>query len=289
MANGDFDATVDGIRTMRIRGAAAIANAAADAMAQAAVEGRNLEDARRALLATRPSAVSLANAVNYVFECSESGEGPVADRVRRSAEDFKEYSARAREGVIANARSLVVDYRRYLTHCNSSAVVDTFREAHRSGRRFEVFATETRPWGQGHITVSSLAEAGIDVTLIVDSAAGYILSSEDVSAVLFGADTINVNGSLVNKIGTSGIAAAAHALEIPVYVLAETFKFAPTSIRPSIEERSSAEVLPEPIPGVRVKNPVFDVTPPGHITGIVTENGMIAPNLAREVSFRKEA
>jgi len=288
MANGDFDATVEGIRTMRIRGATAIANAAADAMAQAAVEGRNLEEARRALLATRPSAVSLANAVNYVVDGSASGDGPLADRVRGSADGFREYTVRAREGVVRHAMSLLVDYRRYMTHCNSTAVVDTFREAHRSGKRFEVFATETRPWGQGHLTVTSLAEAGIDVTLIVDSAAGHILSTEDISAVLLGADTVTANGSLVNKVGTSSIAAAAHANEVPVYVLAETFKFAPTSMRPVIEERPAGEVLPEPIPGVRVRNPVFDVTPPGHITGIVTENGMIAPNLAREVSFRME-
>jgi ribose 1,5-bisphosphate isomerase len=288
VVEGDFDRIVDGIRTMRVRGAAAIAVAAADAMVSASVEGMNLDDARRTLLATRPSAVSLHNAVNFVFERTAGSDGPVPDRARKAADEFKAITERARDGVVRNAQPLIFDYRRYMTHCNSTAVVDSLRAAHKAGKRFEVFATETRPWGQGLITVTLLAEAGIDVTLIVDSAARHILTTEDISAVLLGADTVTVSGSLVNKIGTSGIAAAARSMDIPVYVLAESFKFAPPSHRPSIEERPTDEVLPEEIPGVRVKNPVFDVTPAEHITGIVTENGVIDPGLAREVMTGSE-
>ena len=44
-----------------------------------------------------------------------------------------------------------------------------------------------------------------------------------------------------------------------------------------IEERAAAEVLPQPIDGVDVWNPAFDVTPARYITRIVTEKGAFPP------------
>ncbi|MCI0497699.1 MAG: S-methyl-5-thioribose-1-phosphate isomerase [Thermoplasmata archaeon] len=288
MLEGEFEDTVDAIRTMRIRGAGAIARAAARAMAAAVREGRDIEAARRTLLNTRPSAVSLRNAVEFMYQrATAAGEDP--DAVDSAAAEFEAYAAEARAGVVRHGSRLMVDFGRYLTHCNSSAVIDTLVAARRSGRRFEVFATETRPWGQGHLTVQALASAGIETTLIVDSAARHIIATEDIHAVLLGADTVTMAGSLINKVGTASVASAARDHGVPVYVFTETYKFSPAAMGRNpvpIEERPAEEVLPCPIPGVKVRNPVFDVTPPEMVKGIVTEGGIITPSQARAICER---
>ena len=101
-----------------------------------------------------------------------------------------------------------------------------------------------------------------------------------VDAVLVGADRIAANGDAANKIGTYGVAVLARHHGIPFYVAAPTSTIDPTLPEGSgipIEERDPAEVLPQPLPGVEVWNPAFDVTPAALITRIVTERGVFEP------------
>src|SRR5690606_29221127 len=89
----------------------------------------------------------------------------------------------------------------------------------------EVFATETRPWLQGaRLTAWELLTDGIDVTLVVDSAAAYLMQSGRVQWVIVGADRIAANGDTANKIGTYGLAslARAHGLRFMVAAPAST-------------------------------------------------------------------
>jgi ribose 1,5-bisphosphate isomerase len=143
-----------------------------------------------------------------------------------------------------------------------------------------VYATETRPWRQGLITSRELAEAGVDVTLIVDSAVRSVMGKVD--RVFVGADTVASDGSLYNKVGTSAIALAANEFGKEFSVCAETYKFSPLTLlgEPvAIEEREKEEVAKdgEIHPSVKVFNPVFDRTPAKYISGYVTENGIIPP------------
>jgi ribose 1,5-bisphosphate isomerase len=150
------------------------------------------------------------------------------------------------------------------------------------GKRFEVFVTETRPRFQGHITAAELSKAGIPVTLILDDAVRYFM--QEVDKVIVGADAITANGALVNKIGTSMVALAAHEAKVKVYAAAETYKFSPETMigeLVKIEERDSSEVISqkelEQIGSIKVRNPSFDVTPPEFIDLIITEWGIIPP------------
>src|SRR5205085_3731450 len=154
------------------------------------------------------------------------------------------------------------------------------------GRRFEVFADETRPLLQGaRLTAWELKQRGIDVTLICDSMAAQVMKEGRVHLVVVGADRIAANGDTANKIGTYGVALLAAAHGIPFYVAApsSTFDLAlPNGDGIPIEQRDPREVThgfgrqtaPE---GVQVYNPAFDVTPARLIAGLVTEKGLIAP------------
>ena len=167
-----------------------------------------------------------------------------------------------------------------LTICNSSAALSVMKTAHRQNKHISVYATETRPRRQGIITARELEAEGIETTLVVDNAVRSVMKK--VNKVFVGADTVTSHGSLINKVGTSHVALAAHEARVQFYVCAETYKFSPMSLygdMVTIEERDPSEVaapgeLPET---VRIYNPVFDSTPAAYIDAIITELGMMGP------------
>ncbi len=281
------------IRSMRIRGAGRIARAAAEALMIAAAKysGRDLdgfarymEEISRLLLSTRPTAVSLPNAVSYVMKHLRRGYGSVEDAraaVISAAREFIEYSEKAVEAISMIGSRMIRSGDVIVTHCNSSAVTGILVRAWGDGKRFRVYATETRPRFQGYITSRDLASRKIPVTLVPDSAVVYVMRKADL--VIVGADAISSNGALINKIGTSQVALAAKAQGVPFYVAAETYKFSPYTLfgdPVEIEERDAREII-DPVPeGVEVRNPVFDTTPPEYIDAIITEIGVIKPEMA---------
>jgi ribose 1,5-bisphosphate isomerase len=288
--------TADKIKRMEIRGAGRIARAAAQALhdhAQASTTQnldmfrREVQEAAHVLVTTRPTAVSLPNAVHIVMAGLEHAGSMDAARegVIRRAEEFIETSRHAVEQIARIGARHIRDGDILLTHCNSEAALACIIEAHRSGKNIEVFATEVRPRNQGLITIRTLNDAGIPTSFIVDSAVRSFIN--DVDLVIVGADAVTVNGAVVNKIGTSQVAHSAHEARVNVVVAAETYKFAPRTIigeMIEIEERPHQEVLPDEVartlPHVTVRNPAFDVTPAEFIDMIVTEAGAIPPQMA---------
>lgn len=284
-------AAADEIRSMRIRGAAKIGRTAAAALGRLAEETdaqrsrKVLGSAGRELVAARPTAVSLRNGVNLSLDGLRDDDEALAGAVVARAARYIERSEAARETIAAQVAAAVPKGGTVLTHCHSSLAVACLVAAHRRhDGDLRVFADETRPWWQGHITTRLLAAEGVDVTLIVDSAARFIMTSEDVDLVVTGADTITADGALYNKIGTCGVAENARALDIPFITAAETHKLSPYSLSgvfPEVEERDPREVIDEPIDGVKVRNPVFDRTPPDLITRYMTEEGPLGPGRVR--------
>jgi methylthioribose-1-phosphate isomerase len=187
-----------------------------------------------------------------------------------------------------------------LTHCNTGALATggagtalaVITTAWDLGRRFEVFADETRPLFQGaRLTAWELVQRGIPVTVLCDSAAAHLLATGRVAACIVGADRITANGDTANKIGTYGLAILAQAHGVPFYVAAPSSTFdrsLATGAEIPIEERSAAEVL-APLgtavapAGAAAFNPAFDVTPARLIRGIVTEHGVIEPDTAARI------
>jgi len=297
------------IRDMKVRGAPAIGAAAAYGMALAVLVNKSadkdehmavLERAGEELLATRPTAVNLRWAVERMLEKAKASAGSAGSPQELAGALLSEAETIFREDVTCNERigiyglELVPDEARILTHCNAGALatagygtaLGVIRAAKQAGKKITVFADETRPFLQGaRLTTFELMRDGIDVVLITDSMAGYLMSREGVDLVIVGADRIAANGDTANKIGTYGLAVLAHAHGIPFYVAAplSTVDFRLESGEDiPIEERAEEEithfrgqrVAPE---GVRVWNPAFDVTPHRLITAIITDTGVVRP------------
>jgi ribose 1,5-bisphosphate isomerase len=285
---------------MKIRGAGEIARSAVQALLITAESSRakiaselyeELNATAKLLLATRPTAVSLPNGIRYVMRrvSTDIMKGGSAEEIRagtvKTAEDFIANSLSAVERIGEIGAKRIRDGDIVLTHCNSTAVTSVLRTAWMQGKRFQVYATETRPRFQGRITARELGSVGIPVTMILDDAARLVMN--DVEKVLVGADAITANGALVNKIGTSLIALAAHEARVRVFVAAETYKFSPETMIGElieIEERNPVEIISSSdlaqLPNTKVRNPAFDVTPPEYIDLIITERGIIPPQAA---------
>ncbi|MDB5074016.1 MAG: mtnA, partial [Chloroflexi bacterium] len=190
--------------------------------------------------------------------------------------------------------SLIADGMSVLTHCNAGALATAgigtatapIFVAHEQGRRVHVYVDETRPLLQGaRLTAWELNRAGVPFTLITDNMAAHTMRLGRIDAVFVGADRIAANGDTANKIGTYGVALAAHAHDIPFYVVAPVSTVdvqTPVGDSIVIEERRHDEVrtahghrlVPDTYP---VFNPAFDVTPARFITGIITERGIVRP------------
>jgi len=293
--------TASDIREMKIRGAGRIARAGASAMGRFAENypGGSLEEfrtdldkARKILLESRPTAVSLWNGVQAcIRDMKTVGSLEEAKAlVVRNAEAFVEMSSNAVETIAKIGSKRVQEGDTILTHCNSSAALGIIKEAHAQGKDIRVYATESRPWRQGLLTVKELSEAGVDVTLIIDGAVRSVMKKVD--KVFVGADTVTSNGAVINKIGTSQLALAANERRVQFNVCTETYKFSPMTLfgeMVEIEERGCGEVADaETLPkGVKVYNPVFDTTPARYIDAIITELGILSPGSVYDVMVRQ--
>jgi len=286
--------TAQKIKSMEIRGAGMIARTAAAQLREYSQRQKSgdisqfndkMKIAAELLVSTRPTAVSLPNAVRAVMRYSgETVEEAKVD-INKRANDFIENSENAVRKIGEIGAKRVRDGDTIMTHCNSSAAISIISAAHKEGKNIKVIATESRPRWQGHLTIKQLDNEGITTSLIVDSAVRYFM--KDVDIVVMGADAVTANGSVINKIGTSQLALCAHEARKNVIISAETYKFSPRSLLGDlieIEERSSCEVIDDEIlkcyTHVSVKNPAFDVTPREYIDLICTEVGAIPPEMA---------
>ncbi|CAJ38114.1 ribose 1,5-bisphosphate isomerase [Methanocella arvoryzae] len=293
--------TAEKIKNMEIRGAGRIARAAALALKDEAksIDTDSLDEfnakmkaAYKLLYQTRPTAVSLPNALRIVMRYKASTVAEARSQIIANADAFVTGSENAvkRIGEIG-ARRIKDDFT-IMTHCNSSAAAQIIQTAFKSKKNISVIATETRPRMQGYVTVDVMQKAGIPTTLILDSAVRYFMKKVD--AVVVGADAITVNGNLINKVGTSQLALAAHEARVPFIVAAETYKFSPRTLLGElveIEERDPSEVLSPEMqkkwPNLKIANPAFDITPHSYIDLICTEIGAIPPEMAYWVITEK--
>ena len=300
----NLEAVAEAITSLRVRGAPAIGVTAAFGVAMVALQAaptserfsHTLLDACDRLAATRPTAVNLFWAIARMRAVLDANPDPsrAASALLREAQTIAAADAEVCRRMGELGAALFGDGDTLLTHCNAGALATAgigtalapMYTAHQQGRRFRVYVDETRPLLQGaRLTAWELHNAGIPFTLIADNMAASIIRAGKVDAIFVGADRIAANGDVANKIGTYGVALAAHAHGVPFYVVAPTSTLDPRTADGDaipIEERRPEEVrgargvawVPDEYP---VYNPAFDVTPASHVTAIVTERGVIRP------------
>ena len=300
----DYREIADAIRNLVVRGAPAIGVSGAFGLALEVLQSKattkedllsDLEQARKVLHETRPTAVNLAWGLERIMRVAKSGKDVL--KIKKSV--VEEAKRMADEDIQVNMRmgkygaQLFSDNDTIMTHCNAGALatvgygtaLGVIRATKESGKKIKVIATETRPVMQGsRLTVFELKHDGIDVTLIPDTAVGYAMARGLVSKVIVGADRILHTGHIYNKIGTYQIAIMAKEHKIPFYVAAplSTFDLQSRPEEVIIEQRKASEVTtlagkktaPDDI---NVINPAFDMTPPVLISGIITEIGIAKP------------
>ena len=253
-----------------------------------------MQDVIEAIAATRPTARNLFFALERMRQVAEAGSEVEPTKSALVAEAVKIHTeeAEATERISRFGAELIQDGFTVLTHCNTGPLATSgygtalgvIIMAYEQGKKIKVFADETRPLLQGaRLTTWELQKAGISVTLITDSMAGYFMRRGEVDCVITGADRIAANGDAANKIGTYTIAVLAHENAIPFYIAAPASTIDPsleTGEEIPIEERCPEEVthiqgVPTAVAGVAAANPAFDVTPHRYITAIITDKGII--------------
>lgn len=298
----------EGIRKLWIRGAPAIGIAAAMGVALAAQDIKvdnyegfigKLEPVFETLLATRPTAVNIRWAVERLRAFLERNRD---EKIQKLRDLLIEESKRILEEDIQINRAIgtwgaqfIHDGDKVLTHCNAGSLATggygtataPMLVAREQGKKFSVFADETRPVLQGaRLTAWELMQEGIPVTLITDNTAGALMKKGEINLAIVGTDRTVLNGDVANKIGTYTVAVLCKEHNIPFFVAApmSSIDFSiPSGDLIPIEERAPEEVThifgtcriaPE---GVKVRNLAFDVTPARYVTAIITEKGAFRP------------
>jgi methylthioribose-1-phosphate isomerase len=300
----DYNQVANAIRTLVVRGAPAIGVSGAFGLALAALQSdatekegliNYLQNAKKILFETRPTAVNLAWGLNKIMEVAN--QATTVDEIRTNvvehAKKMAEEDIQINMSMGKNGSELFDNNDTIMTHCNAGALatvgygtaLGVIRATKDSGKNIKVIATETRPVQQGsRLTAFELKHDGIDVSLIPDTAVGYSMANGLVNKTIVGADRILRTGHVYNKIGTYQVATMAKQHNIPFYVAAplSTFDLKSNPEDVIIEQRKASEVTgigdtktaPD---GIDVINPAFDMTPPELISGIITENGIVKP------------
>lgn len=302
-----IDKTIKDIKSIKIQGAEAISRACVTAIIDHARTLKKVsqekflaELAEKAFLLgnARPTEPLARNSLYYLLEGVEkqlkvkkiSSTDELLVALIERADKIEAGMKTTKESIITHGAKLISKKRKFLTHCHSTSVENILlsgTSAERKARK--VFTTETRPLFQGRKTVEHLATGGINVTLIIDSAAPFILSGGfgkfvTPEMVLIGADAILPDGSIINKVGSYGIALAAWKNKIPVYSVAGLLKLAEKD--QIIELRDEAEIVFSS-PDFDVFNPAFDKVPAELITGIICEQGIIKPKDFKATAHKK--
>lgn len=305
----------EGIKKLWIRGAPAIGIAAAMGIALAAQDieadtferfASQLNPVYDAMLSTRPTAVNIQWAVGRLRKLLELNRDTSVPKLKEllieESQKILEEDIRINRAIGVWGAQFIHDGDTLLTHCNAGSLATggygtataPMLIAKEQGKKFSVFADETRPVLQGaRLTAWELMEAGIDVTLITDNSAGAFMQKGQIDLAIVGTDRTVLNGDVANKIGTYTVAVLCKEHAIPFYVAAplSSIDFSiPSGDLIPIEERDPDEVTnvfgkcriaPE---GVKVRNLAFDVTPAKYVTAIITEKGAFRPHDLKELA-----
>ncbi|HLP79889.1 MAG TPA: hypothetical protein VK158_04600 [Acidobacteriota bacterium] len=286
-----FRTTVDDIKSLKIQGAESIAKAAVDAFAHvehnaydqymdAQAYAQALDLAKQELFDTRPTEPTLRNALSLLWPYNRKVTtiSEMHDTYVKQLLFVREHFDRVTTALPSLGSDKIKEKDIIYTHCHSTSVMSVILDAHAQGKNITVNNTETRPRHQGRLTAADLAKHDVPVNHYIDSA--MRLAIKNCTIVLLGADAIDHEMKVYNKIGSELVCETAKAHGKPVYICTDSWKFDPRTAfgyAERIEERSPVEVWDLPPKGVTVHNPAFEKINPKLITGIICELGIFTP------------
>ncbi|KNA21405.1 hypothetical protein SOVF_043150 [Spinacia oleracea] len=204
-------------------------------------------------------------------------------RLMERAEKFGEISYKARRIISMLSQDFIFDGCTILVHGFSRVVLEVLKTAAQNKKSFRVFCTEGRPDRTGLRFSNEMAKLDVPVKLLIDSAVAY--SMDEVDMVFVGADGVVESGGIINMMGTYQIALVAHSLNKPVYVAAESYKFA--RLYP-LDQKDMAPALRPidfgvPVPSkVEIEKSARDYTPPQYLTLLFTDLGVLTPSVVSD-------
>lgn len=289
---------VQDIKDIKIQGATNIAKSAFDVLI---TESKNqtfdsseefltfIESAMQMLISARPTEPMLFNGMDYIKSqiatCKDNLCDSIQKTVIESATYYLNLIKETAERAILNGLGIINDGDNVLTHCHSTSAVKTLALHKVKGLKFKVFNTETRPLYQGRKTAKDLIEEWIDVTMVVDGVAPFLMDEESgtdlmMDCVIIGCDAIKLDGGVINKVWSYAVGLSALYANVPVYIAGNLLKV-DVHDTIQIEQRHSHEVWEDAPDNLDFLNFAFDKIPPKFIRGIITEFGIIKPREIR--------
>ncbi|MBU0706775.1 translation initiation factor eIF-2B [Patescibacteria group bacterium] len=288
MNKKSLDKTIWEINSVKYQGATNIAQAALKSFYKYSASYKNpnqsiwLEEmkstAKYIVDNTRPNEPLARNGLKYIL--NRVKDNPNQSALKQSLSEFIALINQAREKITKSGKAVINSGDNIYTHCHSSTVekllVNTYVR-----KKFNVYNSETRPLFQGRITATRLRARHIPVTMVVDAAVPFLISTTSgrdlmMDKVIIGADVIQPDGTIINKIGSYGIALAAYENKVPVYIAANLLKYS-NNLKTKLERRPAKEVWPKAPRGMEIINFAFDKIPAKYITRIICEFGLIKP------------
>lgn len=319
----NIDKTVKDIKSIKIQGATNIAKASIGALLDFSKDFKvgvlpKIENCKicnflrvteinaNKLAFARPDEPLNQNLVNFIMSKLEKDKNKDVKKkivnFQKSCREALAMIARNEELITANGIELIRKIAKkkkkpvlIFTHCNSSSVFKIIQGAHKARVKVKVYDSETRPRFQGRIMAKNLMKHGIDVTMMTDSAAPFVISKNDpdkinIDLVIIGADVVGMDGSVLNKIGSYSLALAAKSADVPFYTAASLLKTRKdlASYREiEIEKRDPTELWQKSLKGIKAINYAFDTVPPEYITGVITEFGILKPEKVKKTAGKK--
>ena len=255
-----FNKILEDIKNIKIQGAEAIAKAGLEAYI---IEPN--KNSLKKIIATRPTEPMMQK---FLKIASNSAKPKI------TAKKLLTYQEKSKKKIAEIGSKLIKEDMNVFSHCHSSTVIEILKYAkQKRKKKFVVYTLEVEPLLQGRQTAKDLAKAGIKVIVFPDLAAEAALKKCDL--FLFGVDAFTKN-KLANKIGTSMLCQMAKAHRIPRYSCGNSLKY---TSKIKIEKRKPREVWDARNENIHVMNPAFDLTSYKDITGIISELGILKPNV----------
>jgi len=252
-----FDKIAKDIKSIKIQGARNVAKKALYAYSLIPTK-----KSKKLLFSLRPTEPMLHRVINKME--------------KESYKEILKHFDFAQQKINKNILKIIKNNDIIFTHCHSTNVVNALIYAKKKKKKFEVYNTETRPLFQGRKTARELRKARIKTTMFVDSAMGVALSkrqgTKKVKKIFLGADALTKKG-IINKIGSEVITRLAKEEKIPVYIIADSWKFSRARI--PREQRKLNEIWDSAPKNIKIKNPAFEFVRKKYITGIVSELGVM--------------